>query len=853
MELKGYLYQVNDLVGIKSRVDNILLKIKNNKNNVQYQYEECLENINEEFTELIEELNSQKIKSFSIFYKLQMISFLEGKYKYYRINITNDEISESENNHLKIKRIEESKRLKLSNVNDYKSISKISREKDIKRKFQDENKIIQKGRELIINKDSKLFNTEKLDKADAKIDNEKYEMSSNNNQIENSSENDEKEQNDKNKKNRINKTSTILSQSEIGSNLNKIKIKVMNKADITPVRLMRYLSLLFIIIAIICFIYNYILIDKYFNDMSFFCESNLIFNMTKMSVAIIYIMVVNIKWELHHCLLPNPYSLSEIFENLTRVNVKYLLNYRNKTLYFGKEFKDILEKRYSFKLNVYGFEEYEYYDFNFDNIVNYIVNGGINIIKMHAPLLKISENSEHNLNPLSFGYNEIIDLQNKTYLYFNSDINGFMGKEKNSKIQKISNVLPLIINSMIILSLLILFIYCILKINYIEIFFLDNLINFSTVNFDGYLKNLDEIRKKLQNDNQIEEEKEDMDINDLNSKENENIENQELKENKVNNQKKAKKDQNKAGKAIKQKKNKLKIMSSFFSKKNCFLGIEIIFIMIISLSYYIVSIIMELNKKKEFLEFDRINNDMISVFKESFDIFMIFKKELADFEDRLDNCNVGNKELYKMNIPSIDEIAFPNFGNNIMQIVGDFGFKGELLEKFQYLFNENACKSLDLTAYGYYMCANYFGEILFQGMEQSISKINSLFGTIIEEMNGINANGQKFLEYMNLSTFHRFEIFIMYYYQRAILLTEDIFNNFRVQELNNILFLLKFTLIIYIIVTGVLFLFITYLVYKTKHIANLFLYFIGILPFKYLLEDEKFYHEIIKFGDNYFY
>jgi PAS domain S-box-containing protein len=40
LELKGYLYQVNDLMKIKSKVDIILNKIKNNKNNNQPQYED---------------------------------------------------------------------------------------------------------------------------------------------------------------------------------------------------------------------------------------------------------------------------------------------------------------------------------------------------------------------------------------------------------------------------------------------------------------------------------------------------------------------------------------------------------------------------------------------------------------------------------------------------------------------------------------------------------------------------------------------------------------------------------------------------------------------------------------------
>ena len=389
--------------------------------------------------------------------------------------------------------------------------------------------------------------------------------------------------------------------------------------------------------------------------------------------------------------------------------------------------------------------------------------------------------------------------------------------------------------------------------NNIEILFLEKLINFNTTNFEGYIKNLNEIKKKLQNDNNIEEEeKEDVDINDSISKKtkNENIsENKELKEKKS--KKNIKIDKNKAGKAIKQKKNKIKIMSSFFVRNNIFFIIQIVFIMLTSLSYYIITIVVELQKRKELIKFDEINNDIISTFKISFDIYMNLKKELEYFEETLDNCRVTDKK-YKMNVPTIDNLPTPSLGNSIMQITGDFGFKGEPLSNFKLLFVENACKSLSSTNYAYYMCVNYFSDYLFQGIENTINKINSGFGTIIEEFNQMNKNGSLFIEYMNHSKFHSFEIFVMYYYQNAIIIAEKIFNSLRLQELNNILFLIKIISYIYIIIAFILFCFVIYLINRTKTFTTPFLYFIGILPFKYLIEDEKFYKEIITFGKKFF-
>ena len=183
-----------------------------------------------------------------------------------------------------------------------------------------------------------------------------------------------------------------------------------------------------------------------------------------------------------------------------------------------------------------------------------------------------------------------------------SDIDGFTEAEKKNRIKRVSNILPLISNSLISVVLLIIYIFFIIRLHRNEIYFLEKLINFNSTNFDGYLKNLDEIKKKLQNDNlNEEEEKDDMDINDLDSKKNSKEENE--KERKMNSNKKLKtkkKGQNKIGKMIKQKNNKYKIMSSFFIKINIFLGVKILLIMIICLSYYFISVFFEISKKNEF-------------------------------------------------------------------------------------------------------------------------------------------------------------------------------------------------------------------------------------------------------------
>jgi PAS domain S-box-containing protein len=130
LELKGYLYQVHKISEIKSKVDNILDKIKSrkrsNSNINQKKIEENILNISEEFNDLIDLLNKEKNKPFSIFYRIKMFSFLDGKYKYYRIYITNDNITENEKEENTQKKIEEMKSKKGNSMQIESSVSNIN-------------------------------------------------------------------------------------------------------------------------------------------------------------------------------------------------------------------------------------------------------------------------------------------------------------------------------------------------------------------------------------------------------------------------------------------------------------------------------------------------------------------------------------------------------------------------------------------------------------------------------------------------------------------------------------------------------------------------------------------------------
>ena len=150
------------------------------------------------------------------------------------------------------------------------------------------------------------------------------------------------------------------------------------------------------------------------------------------------------------------------------------------------------------------------------------------------------------------------------------------------------------------------------------------------------------------------------------------------------------------------------------------------------------------------------------------------------------------------------------------------------------------------------MCSKLLDGILKKGMEQTLTKMGTMTGTIIEELNTLNNGGKEFNEIINSSTFSLYESFIYFYYQRAYLVLYEIFVDLRSEKLSSIKKLLRMLLIGYIILFNLLVLLFAYLIYYNNKEFNSFLNFIWILPVKYLSEDENFYKEVIKFGNESF-
>ena len=131
------------------------------------------------------------------------------------------------------------------------------------------------------------------------------------------------------------------------------------------------------------------------------------------------------------------------------------------------------------------------------------------LLKIIANISNYFDKSPGNIGKIIVLNNYFKNLFSEALKFFYSDYEGFYKEEKEFRCDKISYNSPIrIILSFILfgISSLIIF-YLVCKKKIMEIYFLDKLINFTSSNFEEYLKKLDELKKKFRDDNNDEDDK----------------------------------------------------------------------------------------------------------------------------------------------------------------------------------------------------------------------------------------------------------------------------------------------------------------------------------------------------------
>ena len=821
VDLKGFFHPINNYKEMSVKIQNLLENIKQKRLNEQNDEEKDKFIAFDEYNDFIKEMNTNNCKkSYSIFYRIQCRNFLEGKYKYYKVYITYDLLYD--NLYDSVPNNDE------KNIN-YKMIS----DKEIK----NVDKII-KIKTFINKKD-----TDNLKKK--KVNNE-IKTSKNNNTSK------EKESN----LNKINfsqptfDTSSILSKTNRESNeFHKLKNEIINKKDFFNVRLIKCINSIYVIIIIALIIYDYCSLSDVINSTIEFLKENVYFEHTKISCANAYNAAINIQFiklgyiNQEDC--PNS-NCTEFYTNLLIKTYTEIRNLKYDINSYLPDFSDIFKNKDIVESERFGTSQLDNYSLDMDNYLNFLIANGIKIVA------NISEYFADKKFFRVYNASLILDayarnLLRVSYSFFNSNYSGFAGEGKTKLLNKYSSTKPtrIICSVCVYFVLFVIILYLIYRLYSTEIVFLDKLINFSSLNFDEYLKKLEELKKVLRDENNDDEDKmlDEVDgeeeVDEENNKKQ--IKNFNLKNSLVKKKDNLRKKKNKENKLHLQKLKKKKSMSDYFFKINILFAIEIGILSLILVFYFIISLLVFENYKKNYLEFDESYTQINDIYFNIFKTFLLFKNQIHSFST--------TNRTSDIKIPSESEIIQPKLGNSLFNIFHSSIYDSNYLEKIKLLYNENACQILieDQTKDKY--CNTIFSSVVQKGLDQVIVQMSIIINNCIDELNILKRDGNLSYIYSVNNSYYNYEILVGHYLYESFLITIDIFNVFRENEKDNIFNLQKIIIIVYAIFIVIVSILLTYFVISYKNIGNSFFNFIGILPNKFILDDENFYESVLQLGE----
>ena len=856
IDIKGNLYSINNFKDLDDKLSKILeiIKEKNTSENNDNKIVTF-----EEYEEYIKSLNIEQPKPYSIFFRIEAHKFIGGKYKYYRIYIINDLLSGNENsftmesnintiitnednNHNLKETIDPKMKFKeKKKVNNYTITSNKINNPNISNKYI---RLKTEYKNNILNKD------EEEDKLNEK--NKHREI----NLIENENKNNINNSNNNNKTRNINfskpsNPSSILTQSSAESpEFNKLKNEIINKNDSFYVKLMKYLYYIFIIFNILLIAYDYFKSKKIINAMIEYLRENLFFTHTKISAVCVYnsafnLILIKEKYIKDNSCIDNP--CHKIYANMLLKCLREIKNEKNNISYYYSDFQHFFNQKFKTDLYVINSNDPDHLYLDIDNYLNLIISQGMKII---SNLTDIYNNTDE-FNSAFMKMN-IKNVLVNSLNYFNSNFSGFVGKEKEQRCDKVSSNLSisLYISIGIIIILIFVFSYYIYKINIMEIYFLDKLINFSSTNFDEYLKKLEELKKKFKDDDNEEGEKnlEDFDVkgDDIDGKnENKSKDNNNKNELKNNNYKNSKNKKEKQNKIQQQKLKKKKIMSHYFVKLNFLFGLKISFIVLTSIIYFILIMLITLNIKNSYKKFDSVLEEINKVYFDSFNIFLVFKSQVEIY--------FYTNDITKLITLSDSQIERPKFGNALISIIRNNKYSEEPLKLMDKLYNNNACQILSNNNNATYkVCEDLFSSILTKGMEQAIVQMNIIITSSVDEINSLKENKTLYDLYLRNSIYSDYEILVGEFMLESFLKTQNIFEILRLDEKSYIFKTYKICLFVFCIIYLIFLIFMIYYIYSYKNVINSFFNFIGILPAKFITDDDYLYKTIIKLEQNFY-
>ena len=866
IDLEGTLYPVSGNKEIDVKVAHVYDKIKLT-GKITLDEEGLRRDSIKEYEELIHEITSKYQKGFSIFYKVMSKSFLDGKHVYHRIYVTNDLIALNEKS------------------NFYNSVQMDSGNETINGNSESR---LSEGEKKFIKLQGIGFDSERK----TLLKPENSQISKNDNDIKNNNNKDNNKKNniqDKNNeiKDDLNSSASISKPSVETSQFNKLKNSILTGKEVTSFKVMRYLGYIYGLTTMLLIYLNYIIGKNTLDDIYDYLDENLVFNHSKIAVSCILFSSKNLNLAKYNLInQDNCYvdtNCNHFYLEILSKCLKDLETTNENSSYYYNDFLKTLSNSLKVDLSIYYTNVKSQFNISKRDLLTLIVSTGLDFCA--------NINSFFNLNYTIYDVMNT-NLQEESFLIINDQ--DFSGYEENKKRNKVNDLnlfqryFPIFIEIVLFFVFTCFFIFLIYKVNHLENIFLTRLINFKSPSFEIYIKSLDTLKSHLRSD---EEESEKNDENllledkDEESSEKKEEENEKGKKGKKGKNDKKREEQNEHKKKNKEKiqkmrvlKNqKIKAMTSYFLHNNIFFIIRVMFVFLFSLSYFILTFVLEKKNKNHLLKVDSAVNSVEGIYKTSYDNFFSIKSIIEPYLEyeikrnqtifRLSINDSSIIEFYGKNYTSkdIEEIknlknnqfifnsnkvfSTPKIGNLLMSLINDNGLDKKLINRLNTLYSGDSCSILfeNSSSSEYSICSNFWSSILVKGMEQSITQMSVVLNTVIDELNSVK-NGIKKVEDIisKGSAYNQFEFFVEYYLLLSYWESSNIFNQLKTLKIDSIFKIYLVIMIAYFVVSLIMIIFVIKVVYSSRDVLNSFLNFIGIFPIKYIIEDSDLTNVILK-------
>ena len=897
-ELKGTLFPINPWKEMEHKVEYFLDKIKENYKNFKMkklnesEEEELNINISQDYENIVADIKKKFPNPISVFYRITEHTFLRNTFKYYRIylnnNITNlNQITSKENSYSQLDEDED-----VSNINWGLSSKTLDKKDNIKKKKEIKLSIASA-------KNKKKENEENTDDKNDENKKEKKDFDSRNNlnlHIPGFYQ-DKKNQDD----------NQVSSADE--AKFNRLKNNIVENSDTFIIFYMKILNVLFALLTIFFVIYDSITNTNNINNMDDFLKENLIFNHTKISAGRIYLEAAFFKFMIENYTNDNA-CLASPCRRVVMGGFKDGINDLQEqkkiftTFKFEENKLDDLVKSMS-NVTIHNVYRTDTVKANMEFMINLIINDCLRMIEIEDKELPKEWNELINyIQTAEFSNEEqletvqrlnisLINLIEQSINFVNQDRRGFNEKEKKDKIDTSFNPFPISLVIMVIFIVVFIgiFFYFIYYLYTYEVFFIEKLIDFNNQKFEAYVKQLEELKKKLRNENEDDDDEDKEDElgfgTGMASKKEQESQKKNAKDKDKDDDRKEKEDQKKMkrmrgkekSKFQHQQKKKKYLMRNFFLRISIFFCLKIFILDFLGLTYYIFSTVIKSDTMNEYLEKEDITDRTEGIYKYSLDIHLSLMQNLTKLIDYVNlknqlknngNVTVNNKIYYRNDMDSlidenfpdiiiqqIDEIEYPKLGNLLMPIISEAKSNDNSIQsQFNHLYNEDACTYLFLNSNDIAQCQIFWNGIISKGMEQALTQMSVSISSVLDQIKEINKKDVTTEEILNIfsekSNFLQFHFFMEYYFYEAYLKTANLFNSLRADIIEEIESKYIILLILYLIVSILLFLLIILYIYSLRNHFNTFLYFVAIFPLKFLVEDENLFKQILLLNDHMF-